>query len=602
MATAQDILNMVKFKQQLEEQRNAEAALRERQKLEQQNQNKSGLAKTAVPLGMKTVNTINKIVSPNNNGALNKFGNTMFGDTSKYVGSGLNMLGNLSNGVSTGTNAVKDAINGATNIYGTLGNMTNNIGTASDAINGGINGANALNILGNSSNTGSAISNAINGASETGSTISNAVNNVANSTNGLASASKALSGAGKAAGAVGSAVSLGSDAFDIAKNGFNAKNAVDTGLDSLSAIASFFGPIGWAVSGASQIGKMIADATISDGQKSSPDVPSMPQDEDFSQNAINNISNTTNSVNNALNTAIQNEAPLNLPQGDVMETEIETQPSVAQDIFSKIKEGYQDNTLNDFSLANLQNDPSKSGWTRFGEALGTAQRLAGNPYLQGLVYAGIDKAMGNSTGKAIQNGIAWSQNKSKSDYYDKLMGRSPSVLGGTTKDDYSAALKGYYDNLNYNLNVNKFLNSALNDERNYNLNVDKFDFDKEYKNKNLGLAIQKYLEAVRHNKSTEGIGWTNANTNIKNSNTRAKESEARIEYYKNNKGKADTKVALQFRDMLKDAEEAIKEGKPGLILESDNETRVITPQDIIDQAYQQGIDLGKVPFYSEDNN
>lgn len=103
-----------------------------------------------------------------------------------------------------------------------------------------------------------------------------------------------------------------------------------------------------------------------------------------------------------------------------------------------ISVGYDDNARNKFDFSNLQADQTKSGWQRFGEALGTGQRLLSNPALQGLIAGTIYGKQRGDVGEGLKYGIDWAQNKANQNYYADVMNQPRRIIGGYSADDYKA--------------------------------------------------------------------------------------------------------------------------------------------------------------------
>ena len=87
---------------------------------------------------------------------------------------------------------------------------------------------------------------------------------------------------------------------------------------------------------------------------------------------------------------------------------------------------------------------NKNGWDRFGEAIGTGQKILANPMVQGALASLAYKATGGDTGESIAYGIDWMRNKSTSDYYGKKINPNgkPQIFGQNyTANDYSNLLR-----------------------------------------------------------------------------------------------------------------------------------------------------------------
>ena len=202
---------------------------------------------------------------------------------------------------------------------------------------------------------------------------------------------------------------------------------------------------------------------------------------------------------------IANSTPV-AQETDMQVAEQSEQPEKAKviaDILGQIKEGYSDNRDNGFDIQNLQGDESKTGWNRFGEALGTTARVAGNPLVQGLVAGAINGKVSGNWGKGLEYGLQYAQNKAKSDAYERAMGKRPSILGGYGVDDYKAKVESDYK------------------QNKINIDNEKLDIEKdkaEYYKKNIDNQIE-------HRKTQDQQGWAKIQAQISNNNTRLAETK-----------------------------------------------------------------------------
>lgn len=181
---------------------------------------------------------------------------------------------------------------------------------------------------------------------------------------------------------------------------------------------------------------------------------------------------------------------------------------VAQ-IFDQIRQGYKDNTEN--TMGNTYFDPTqqKTFANRFGEALGTGQRIASNPIVQGLIAGGVNYANGGNIGNSLSTGIEWAKNKANSDRYEQLINgnNKRSFIGNYTADDYKNKLTADKYAIDNMINQNKadaYINNINNQIKNRDegtkLNREKFDYDKKDKDRN-------FKEKQRTNKVKESQGW-----------------------------------------------------------------------------------------------
>lgn len=174
--------------------------------------------------------------------------------------------------------------------------------------------------------------------------------------------------------------------------------------------------------------------------------------------------------------------------------------SVIADILNKIKTGYKENRETGFKPENLLKQEGKSGWTKFGEAVGTSGRVLSNPYTQGLIAATIVGARNNDWGEGLEYGLNWAQNKAKSDYYQKqLTGKDiAGVLGGYDADDYKSQWYG------------KNAQSAI-DKRNQDMALDLIKTEADLKNKESQISDRE-ADNARADKQLE-LQYRNAELN-----------------------------------------------------------------------------------------
>ena len=195
-------------------------------------------------------------------------------------------------------------------------------------------------------------------------------------------------------------------------------------------------------------------------------------------------------------------------------------------------EGYRENRNNGFTPDNLVNRKMADGsdktiLNRAGEALGTLNRLATNPLVQGGL-AGI--AYGIDKGDALYGlgkGVEWAGNKAKSNMYAKELGQQPTVLGNITADDYKAMTTNAYRQLkliqdNYmkekkminDLHKNNQISDAEYIKRNksadeaYNGAIkltQPLDVQESNQTRMVGLAQDRLDETIRHDKAVEGL-------------------------------------------------------------------------------------------------
>lgn len=204
-------------------------------------------------------------------------------------------------------------------------------------------------------------------------------------------------------------------------------------------------------------------------------------------------------------------------------------------------EGYKENRNNGFTPDNLVNRKMANGsdktfLNRAGEALGTLNRLATNPLVQGglagLAY-GIDK--GDAL-YGLNKGVEWAGNKAKSNMYAKELGQQPTVLGNIDSKDFTAMTNGGYrkakliqdnyikekkrlDDLHKNNQISneqyeegmKALNNKLTDAISL---TEPLDVQDSNQTRMTNVAEGNLEEKVRHDKVVEGQGQQRINQGI----------------------------------------------------------------------------------------
>ena len=204
-------------------------------------------------------------------------------------------------------------------------------------------------------------------------------------------------------------------------------------------------------------------------------------------------------------------------------------------------EGYRENRNNGFTPDNLVNRKMSDGsnktfLNRAGEALGTLNRLATNPLVQGglagLAY-GIDK--GDAL-YGLGKGVEWAGNKAKSNMYAKELGQQPTVLGNIDSKDFTAMTNGGYrkakliqdnyikekkrlDDLHKNNQISnekyeegmKALNNKLTDAISL---TEPLDVQDSNQTRMTNVAEGNLKERVRHNEVVEDQGQQRINQGI----------------------------------------------------------------------------------------
>jgi hypothetical protein len=145
-------------------------------------------------------------------------------------------------------------------------------------------------------------------------------------------------------------------------------------------------------------------------------------------------------------------------------------------LFDQIRQGYKDNTENTIGNTYFAPGQQKTFGNRIGEALGTGQRIASNPFVQGLIAGGIDYANNKDFGRSALTGINWAKDKAQADrYYQEVTGKKGRpFLSSYTSEDVNNKRK--QDNWQAEQTYKK-----TKDERDYNYKTEKDKRDHEYK-------------------------------------------------------------------------------------------------------------------------
>lgn len=186
------------------------------------------------------------------------------------------------------------------------------------------------------------------------------------------------------------------------------------------------------------------------------------------------------------------------------------------DLIDQFRQGYKDNTKNTIGNTYFAPGQQKTLANRLGEFVGTGQRIASAPLVQGLIAGGTDYAMGNNLGKSLLTGVDWAKNKAVSDRYEQAINgdNGRSFLGGYTAQDYNAKLaKDYKDQQQANWQA----------QQNYKQQKDEQDFN--YKKEK---DTRDYNEKVRHNKESENISKTRIQQYAKQHGISQKQAEEKL--------------------------------------------------------------------------
>lgn len=246
-----------------------------------------------------------------------------------------------------------------------------------------------------------------------------------------------------------------------------------------------------------------------------------------SEDIINNIANanfddketlSSNILNNVLDTNEEQPVTLDNPPAEVSNVaqDTTTQPSTmdkVKDMMSRVTQGYNENTKQDFDFNNLTNNTyadangtQEKNWAnRVGEAFGTTQRMLSKPAVQGLI-AGIGyNARNDDPWKALEFGANWANTKAKSDLYGKYVGG----------DDWKPSIfSGMYDSTDFKAKTDNLYKEKFNLYRNQKLLQDAYhksfkQLDEQLRNGEITpKEFMSQHEALNNSYSASGITMT----------------------------------------------------------------------------------------------
>ena len=158
--------------------------------------------------------------------------------------------------------------------------------------------------------------------------------------------------------------------------------------------------------------------------------------------------------------ALARQGQFNLP---AQEAQVEKLPDTSlinrfANGLADFQKGFQENRNTGFAPKNLQSNPDKGGMQRFGEFIGTTNRVLNNPAAQALVAAGATALSGGGIGDAINSAYKYGTQRAMSDVYRNVLAKHginipETVLGNVTNKDMDTfrgiedamARKAYYD-------------------------------------------------------------------------------------------------------------------------------------------------------------
>ena len=206
----------------------------------------------------------------------------------------------------------------------------------------------------------------------------------------------------------------------------------------------------------------------------------------FNDDVVNGVRQGLNSGNKEIdqwikqyNNGAGRENPINIPQSEeqialarqgkfnlpAQEANVEKVPETSlinrfANGLADFQKGYQENRNNGFAPKNLQSNPDKGGMQRFGEFIGTTNRVLNNPAAQALVAAGATALSGGGIGDAINSAYKYGTQRAMSDVYRNVLAKyginiPETVLGNVTNKDMDAfsAMKNAEALNNYRLGI-----------------------------------------------------------------------------------------------------------------------------------------------------
>ena len=206
----------------------------------------------------------------------------------------------------------------------------------------------------------------------------------------------------------------------------------------------------------------------------------------FSDDVVNGVRQGLNSGHKEIDQWIQQynngagrENPINIPQTEeqialarqgqfnlpTQEAGIEKAPDTSlinrfANGLADFQKGFQENRNTGFAPQNLQSNPDKGGMQRFGEFIGTTNRVLNNPAAQALVAAGATALSGGGVGDAINSAYKYGTQRAMSDVYRNVLSKyginiPETVLGNVTNKDMDAfsAMKNAEALNNYRMGI-----------------------------------------------------------------------------------------------------------------------------------------------------
>ena len=217
----------------------------------------------------------------------------------------------------------------------------------------------------------------------------------------------------------------------------------------------------------------------------------------FNDDVVNGVRQGLNSGNKEIdqwikqyNNGAGRENPINIPQTEeqialarqgqfnlpAQEANVEKLPDTSlinkfANGLADFQKGYQENRNTGFAPKNLQSNPDKGGMQRFGEFMGTTNRVLNNPAAQALVAAGATALSGGGVGDAINSAYKYGTQRAMSDVYRNVLAKyginiPETVLGNVTNKDMDAIMLPEIKKLYYN-SMSDWRNQKLEDDKEY---------------------------------------------------------------------------------------------------------------------------------------
>ena len=217
----------------------------------------------------------------------------------------------------------------------------------------------------------------------------------------------------------------------------------------------------------------------------------------FNDDVVNGVRQGLNSGNKEIdqwikqyNNGAGRENPINIPQTKeqialarqgqfnlpAQEAQVEKLPETSlinrfANGLADFQKGFQENRNTGFDPKNLQSNPDKGGMQRFGEFMGTTNRVLNNPAAQALVAAGATALSGGGIGDAINSAYKYGTQRAMSDVYRNVLAKHDinipeTVLGNVTNKDMDAIILPEIKKLYYN-SMSDWRNQKLLDDKEY---------------------------------------------------------------------------------------------------------------------------------------